>query len=60
MAKRSSSSSSLTRIGSAFRPLGLNSYSQRHLLPGGVEGEEVVDAEEGEENWLPKKFKLRN
>ena len=66
VAQRLSSSSSLTKTGTAFRPIGPSICpSKRHLLPGGVvgAGEEVVggaeDEEEEEDSWLLKKFNLK-
>ena len=58
-----SSSSSLTKTGTAFRPIGQNICpSKRDLLPGGAvgAGDEVVGgAEEEGEDSLLKKFNLK-
>ena len=61
-----SSSSSLTKHGTAFGPIGPSICpSKRHLLPGGVvgAGEEVVggaeEEDEEEDSWVLKKFNLK-
>ena len=66
VARRLSSSSSLTKTGTAFRPIGPSICpSKRHLLPGGVveAGEEVVggaeEEDEEEDSWVLKKFNLK-
>ena len=62
VARRLSSSSSLTKHGTAFGPIGPSICpSKRHLLPGGVveAGEEVVGGAEEEDSWVLKKFNLK-